>query len=123
MERTLASAKWYRLSDDVAYRIIDNELVLIESESGFFYYFEPETKAFFEAMESPVNLEGMLDPNLLVLIRKKILVPCEQGAGPAKEGFTFPKILQERDKPSGSVPTPHILRARAEAIREASFFY
>lgn len=106
----MGSKYTYKISDDVAYRVIGEELVVIEAESGISYYFDAKSKAFFDQLQEPCSLASVPDrASIDLLVAKKILVPCEADAKPVLFPENFPSL--------------HVLGQKTEPIREANFFY
>lgn len=92
----------YKLSDDVVYRIVNNELVVIEVSSGTFFHFSEESRGFFDYLQKPralsslaLTAESQERAIFDMLVEKKLVVPCEEPAeNDATEKFFAPKFLR-----------------------------
>ena len=92
-----------KVSDDIVYRPVQNELVLIEVNSGSFFYFSPESREFFDSLREPrqVDASDVVD----MLLEKQILVKCEA---------TAPQI---------TLPLPQFLRMGEQKLEDVRFLY
>lgn len=92
----------YKLSDDVVYRIVNNELVVIEVSTGTFFHFSEESRSFFDYLQKPrevsslaLNAESQQQALFDMLVEKKIVVACKEAAeSDASEKFFAPKFLR-----------------------------
>jgi len=99
----MESNKTFKLSDDVVYRVVGEELVLIEVSTGTFYHFSQESRSFFDLFQEPQLLSDLtLSPEsqnqalLDMLIEKKIIVPCaaSENKVASEKKFFAPKFLR-----------------------------
>ncbi|MCB0405688.1 MAG: hypothetical protein KDD51_12975 [Bdellovibrionales bacterium] len=99
------------IPNSTVYRNVSDELVVIQLETGRFYYFTADTKEFLDYFQQPRSLESLgdgeeqEDPQYLknfckFLLEKKILEVSDAGdSGPALHGrLAKPTFLREGEK-------------------------
>lgn len=103
-----------QIPNSTVYRNVSDELVVIQLETGKFYYFTAATKDFLDFFQQPRSMdscldggpeEGLEDPQYLkdfckFLLEKKILEKCEgdEAAKPTEPKFVRPTFLREGEK-------------------------
>lgn len=86
MDRSLVT------SDDVVYRTVQNETLVVQLESGEIYYFSPKTREFLDVLKRPVTLSTHPEKETLhafcqVLLEKQILKETDDPGVPLTATF------------------------------------
>ncbi len=93
----------YQVPESTIYRKVSEELVLIQLDTGKFYYFNPETEAFLDFFKAPRSLSTE-DPDLHTfvefLLQNKILKKTKPLDSTDSDGFPEgkPALLREGEK-------------------------
>lgn len=111
----MEGSQTYKLSEDVVYRVVNNELVLIEVSTGTFFHFSEESQSFFDYLQKPralasLNFGAETQEQALfdMLLEKKLVVATDAPA----ESDTTQKFF-----------APKFLRVGEERLDQARFLY
>lgn len=92
----------YKLSDDVVYRVLEGELVVIDCHTGTFYHFDEASKLFFDSCREARDLSHFKKPvdssasdTFNMLVDKKLIVPCEDAVEASQDMVSLPVFLRQ----------------------------